>query len=64
MAKLSEQTLAIIFNLQRQLIEGIDETTALDSALLTDPYSRLCTLLLRIAEFQPMVPADKTPKIA
>ena len=39
MAKLSEQTLTTAFNLQR----------------LTNPYSRLCTLLLRVAEFQPTV---------
>lgn len=80
MAKLSEQTLTTAFNLQRQLIEGINEATALDAALfeqfgetaetasdleqlqnvrqrLTKPYSRLCTLLLRVAEFQPTVPA-------
>jgi hypothetical protein len=79
MAKLSEQTLLSILNLQRRLIEGIDTATALESLLfqqfgetdatksdleqlqnirhrLADPYSRLCTLLLRVAEFQPMAP--------
>jgi hypothetical protein len=72
-AKLSEQTLLAILNLQQRLIEGVDAATALellvfqefgetDSAKsnleqlqniryrLADPYSRLCTLLLRIAE--------------
>jgi hypothetical protein len=79
MAKLSEQTLIAILNLQRQLFEGIDAATALESLLfqqfgetdatesdleqlqnlryrLSEPYSRLCTVLLRIAEFQPVAP--------
>jgi hypothetical protein len=80
MAKLSEQTLTSLFDLQRQLVMGIDSATAAEAALLaqfgetdatlsdleqlqnvrlrlTDPYSRLCTLLLRVAEFQPIAPA-------
>jgi hypothetical protein len=79
MAKLPEQTLIIILNLQRRLIEGIDEATALELLLLqefgeteasesnleqlqnirqrlTNPYLRLSTLLLRVAEFQPLAP--------
>jgi hypothetical protein len=79
MAKLPEQTLTIILNLQRQFFRGIDEATALELMLtqefgeteasesdleqlqnirqrLTDPYSRLSTLLLRVAEFQPLAP--------
>jgi hypothetical protein len=79
MAKLSEQTLTTILNLQRRFIEGIDEATALEALLfqqfgeteasesdleqlqnirqrLTDPYLRLSTLLLRVAEFQPLAP--------
>jgi hypothetical protein len=76
MAKLSEQTLLAILNLQQRPIEGVDAATALELLLfqefgetystesdleqlqniryrLADPYSRLCTLLPRIAEFQP-----------
>jgi hypothetical protein len=80
MAKLSEQTLTRLFDLQRQLVMGIDSATASEAELLaqfgeteatisdldqlqnvrlrlTDPYSRLCTLLLRVSEFQPFAPA-------
>ena len=80
MAKLPEETVTTVFNLQRGLLELIDEATATDTAIfeyfgetevtftvleqlqnakqrLTDPYSRLCTLLLRIAELQPIAPA-------
>jgi hypothetical protein len=80
MAKLSEQTLTRLFDLQRQLVMRIDSATASEAELLaqfgeteatisdlnqlhnvrlrlTDPYSRLCTLLLRGAEFQPFAPA-------
>jgi hypothetical protein len=92
MAKLPEQTLLAILHLQRQLFEGIDAATAIESLLfqqfgetdatesdleqlqnlrygLADPYSRLCTLLLRIAEFQPVAPTailnllDKTIEV-
>jgi hypothetical protein len=80
MAKLSEQTLSSLFDLQRKLVIGIDSATASEADFLaqfgetdatlsdldqlqnvrlrlTDPYSRLCTLLLRVAEFQPIAPA-------
>lgn len=79
MAKLPQETLTTIFNLQRQFVEMIDQATAAESTLLeyfgetqetipeldqlqnvkqrlSDPYSRLSTLLLRIAESQPMAP--------
>jgi hypothetical protein len=79
MAKLLGETLIIIFNLQRRLVEMIDQASAAESSIfeqfgeieatipgleqlqnarqrLTDPYSRLCTLLLRIAKYQPTAP--------
>ena len=81
MAKLSDEVLDIIFGLQRQLIEGIDEAAAVEAVLferygeieltiavleqldniqerLLSPYSRLGTLLPRIAEYQPIAPMD------
>lgn len=81
MAKLPDETLTIIFTLQRQLVEGIDEAAATESIIfeqfgetqltlpvleqlqnvrerLIGPYSRLSTLLPRIAEYQPTAPAD------
>jgi hypothetical protein len=80
MAKLPDETLTIIFNLLRQLAEGIEEASATEWALfeqygetevaipeleelqnsrerLTEPYSRLHTLLLRILESQPTATA-------
>lgn len=76
MARLSDEILTIIFNLQRQLVEGINEAAATELAIfeqfgeieitippleqlqnarqrLTESYSRLGMLLLRIAESQP-----------
>ncbi len=77
MAKLPEETITIIFNLQRRLLERIDEATATEATIFerfgeaeetipeleqlqnvreraTSSYSRLFTLLLRVAEAQPM----------
>ena len=76
MAKLADETITTIFNLQRRLIERIDEATATEATIFeqfgevegilleleqlqnvreraTSSYSRLYTLLLRIAESQP-----------
>lgn len=81
MAKLPDETLTILFTLQRQLVEGIDEAAATESMIfeqfgetevtlpvleqlqnvrerLMGPYSRLSALLPRIAEYQPIAPAD------
>jgi hypothetical protein len=80
MAKLPDETLTVIFNLLRQLAEGIEEASATEWMLfeqygeteatipeleelqnsrerLTEPYSRLHTLLLRILESQPTATA-------
>ena len=80
MAKLPDETLTTIFNLQRQLADGIEEATATEWLLfeqygeteatipeleelqnarerLTQPYSRLSTLLLRVLESQPVASA-------
>lgn len=79
MAKLPDQTLATIFDLQRRLVELIDEAKATEFDLferfgeneatlpeldqmqssverLRMPYSRLHTLALGIAEYQPIAP--------
>ena len=75
MAKLKDSTVKIIFDLQRQLLERIDEATATEAIVFerfgenearlelsqlqnsrertTSSYSRLYTLLLRVAEAQP-----------
>lgn len=76
MAKLPNETLTIVFKLQRRLLERIDEATATEVAIFeqfgeteetipeleqlqnvreraTSSYSRLYTLVLRIAEAQP-----------
>ncbi len=75
MAKLDDATIKIIFDLQRQLLERIDEATATEAIVFerfgenearlelnqlqnstertTSSYSRLYTLLLRVAEAQP-----------
>lgn len=80
MAKVSPQTLMIIFNLQRRLVELIDQAKTAEYNLfeaygeteetipeleqlqngaerLRNPYSRLATLTLAIAEAQPIAPA-------
>ncbi|CAD5948465.1 hypothetical protein PA905_30640 [Planktothrix agardhii CCAP 1459/11A] len=80
MAKVSPQTLTIIFNLQRRLVELIDQAKTAEYNLFEDygetdetipeleqlqngaerlrnPYSRLATLTLAIAEAQPIAPA-------
>lgn len=77
MAKLPDETITTVFNLQQRLLERIDEATAtglnvfeqfgetavtvseleqLDNVRerTTSSYSRLHTLLLRIAESQPV----------
>ena len=77
MAKLPDETITSVLNLQRRLLEGIDAAKAAESAIfeqfgetdttatvldqlqnaaerLREPYSRLYTLLLRIAEAQPI----------
>ncbi|MEL0592428.1 MAG: hypothetical protein U1V55_11555 [Planktothrix rubescens PR222] len=79
MAKVSPQTLIIIFNLQRRLVELIDQAKTAEYHLFEDygeteetipeleqlqnsaerlrnPYSRLATLTLAIAEAQPIAP--------
>ena len=79
MAKVSPQTLTIIFNLQRRLVELIDQAKTAEYNLFEDygeteetipeleqlqngaerlrnPYSRLATLTLAIAEAQPIAP--------
>jgi ParB-like chromosome segregation protein Spo0J len=79
MAKVSPQTLTIIFNLQRRLVELIDQAKTAEYHLFEDygeteetipeleqlqngaerlrnPYSRLATLTLAIAEAQPIAP--------
>lgn len=76
MAKLPEETITTIFNLQRRLLERIDQATATEATIFeqfgeaeeilveleqlqnvreraTSSYSRLYTLLLRVAEAQP-----------
>ena len=75
MAKLPDQTLTLVFNLQRRLLQRINEATATEAIIFeqfgeeetflalqqlqnvreraTSSYSRLYTVLLRIAEFQP-----------
>ena len=76
MAKLPDETITIVFNLQRRMLKRIDEATATEAAIFeqfgeteetipeleqlqnvreraTSSYSRLYTVLLRIAEFQP-----------
>jgi hypothetical protein len=81
MAKLPDTTLSLIFTLQRQLVEGLDEAASVETAILEllgeteltlpileqlqnvrerlmGPYSRLCALLPRIAEYQPTAPTD------
>lgn len=73
MAKLPDETLTIVFNLQRRLLERIDASTATEAIIFeqfgeaeiilveleqlynireraTSAYSRLYTLLLRVAE--------------
>ena len=80
MVLLPEDTLDTVFNLQRQLLQRINEAAATELAIfeqfgetpetltslkevqkvrerLRNPYSRLNTLLLRIAEYQPTAPA-------
>lgn len=80
MAKVSPQTLTIIFNLQRRLVELIDQAKTAEYHLFEDygeteetipeleqlqngaerlrnPYSRLATLTLAIAEAQPIAPS-------
>ncbi|MCC3532145.1 MAG: hypothetical protein JGK21_29880 [Microcoleus sp. PH2017_22_RUC_O_B] len=77
MAKLAQETIANILNLQQRLLAGIDEAKSAEFAIfeqygeieatatvldqlqnaaerLREPYSRLYTLLLRIAEDQPI----------
>ncbi len=77
MAKLPQETIATILNLQARLLAGIDAAKAAEFAIfeqygeteatatvleqlqnatkrLRDPYSRFYTLLLRIAESQPL----------
>ncbi|CAC5344267.1 MULTISPECIES: hypothetical protein [Planktothrix] len=79
MAKVYSQTLTIIFNLQRRLVELIDQAKTAEYHLFEDygeteetipeleqlqngaerlrnPYSRLATLTLAIAEAQPIAP--------
>ena len=79
MAKVYPQTLTIIFNLQRRLVELIDQAKTAEYHLFEDygeteetipeleqlqngaerlrnPYSRLATLTLAIAEAQPIAP--------
>lgn len=75
MAKLSDETLTLVFNLQRRLLQRINEATATEAIIFeqfgeeetiielqqlqnvreraTSSYSRLYTLLLRVAESQP-----------
>jgi CRISPR/Cas system-associated protein Csm6 len=76
MAKLPEETITTIFNLQQRLLKRIDEATATAATIFeqfgeteitvseleqldnireraTSSYSRLYTLLLRVAEYQP-----------
>lgn len=72
---LPEETLSIVFNLQKRLLQRINEATATEAILFTQfgeeetiieleqlqnvreratsSYSRLYTLLLRVAESQP-----------
>lgn len=77
MAKLPDETITIIFNLQRRLLQRIDEASATETIIFElfgeaeliiteleqlqnvrertrSSYSRLYTLLLRIAESQPV----------
>lgn len=77
MASLSDETITTVLNLQRRLLQLINQATATETILfeqfgeteatipelnqlqnirqrLTDPYSRLYILLLRIAESQPI----------
>ncbi len=76
MAKLPKETVTIIFDLQRQLLDRIDEATATEAIVFEQfgenqarleleqlqnarerarsSYSRLYTLLLRVAEAQPV----------
>ena len=77
MAKLSDETLTIVFNLQRRLLQRINEATETEAIIFEQfgeaeiifveleqlynikerarsSYSRLYTLLLRVAESQPM----------
>lgn len=76
MARLPEATVKIIFDLQKQLLERIDEATATEAIVFErigeyearfeleqlqnakerarSSYSRLYTLLLRVAEAQPV----------
>ncbi len=79
MAKLSPETLTNIFQLQRRLIELIDDAGATGETIfdrfgetpetlpeleeaqnakerLTSSYSKLSTLVLRVAEYQPTAP--------
>ncbi len=77
MAKLSDEIIISVLNLERKLLNGINEAKAIELAIfeiygeteetgivleqlqnsverLRNPYSRFCTLLLRIAEEQPL----------
>ncbi len=81
MAEISERTLDIVFDVQRQLLQTINssnylafllferhgETTEIMNSLqeldnvkekLTNSYSQLNTLMLRISEYQPTAPAE------
>ena len=72
--KLSDETLTLVFNLQRRLLQRINEATETEAIMFefgeeetflelqqlqnvreraTSSYSRLYTLLLRVAESQP-----------
>lgn len=80
MAKIPDQTLDIIFQLQRSLITEMNEA-AIETIIyerfgeteitlpileqlqnirerLMNPYSRICALLPRIANYQPAAPVD------
>ena len=77
MAKLPDETITIVFNLQRRMLKRIDEAAATEAAIFEQfgeaeaiileleqlqnvrerarsSYSRLYTLLLRVAESQPL----------
>lgn len=81
MAKIPDETLNIIFQLQKSLITEINEAAAIETIIyerfgeteinllileqlqnirerLINPYSRICALLPRIANYQPTAPED------
>ena len=81
MARLPDSVLTNVFTLQRQIIESIDATTAMEFKILEQegetaatlseleelqrirerllsPYSRLHTLVLKVAESQPIASND------